>query len=163
MLALGTHRLSFVLLTCRVEAERNYDWANTLMLEASANKILMDFDLGLAELSHSVYKVARVSLRVFLTCFGTGTRSIYIRKIPLSVDWDGQHVTLDGQNPNSIMTQVRPANAGSWIEIDVTSISDMNEVNRFVLSMKDSSGGTCEIASRQTCHSSKLVIAIVSI
>ena len=133
------------------------------MLETSADKMLLEFDLSLSELSKSVYKVERVSLRLFVTCRGSVTRSMSIQKVSHSVDWDKQHIALDGQHPNSIMSLVRPVNAGSWIEVDVTSISTMNQGNKFVLSMDDSSAGKCEIASRETCHSSKLVVTTASI
>ena len=147
-----------------IQDHKNSDSADVLVLESSTDKARIEFDLGSIASSTSIFKVVRSSLRLFVTSV-TGTGSISIHSLPRSLDWDKLQVTSDhlAEHSDWIAFWVSPAEAGRWIEIDVTEITDRSQVNTFVLSTTDVAAGHCEFASRDTCHSSKLVVVTESI
>jgi len=156
-----------------IYSDENYGSAGTLVLDSSTSKVLIEFDLGLIALTNSIYNVVSVSLRLFVNSVGDSTRSISISRLPHSIGWDEQQVTWENfgapplPNDGPTTFQVTSSDGDMWIDVDITDIIDGSQANKFVLSMKDISAsgeaGKCVFASRETCHSSKLVVVTESI
>jgi len=58
--------------------------------------------------------------------------------------------------------EVESSDGGKWIDVDITDLSEGGSVNKFLFAVKNTSASSeakeCVFASRETCHSSKLVI-----
>mmetsp|Transcript_21101 Transcript_21101/g.33848 ORF Transcript_21101/g.33848 Transcript_21101/m.33848 type:complete len:81 (-) Transcript_21101:391-633(-) len=74
------------------------------------------------------------------------------------------HRDVQPFNGDLITFHVTPSDEGGWMTIDITDLieTDIQADNKIALVMKDISeggnAGNFEFASRETCHSSKLVM-----
>lgn len=148
-------------------ADENYGSSGALILEHYTSRVLVDFDIGSVAFTRSAYNFVSVSLRLFVDSVG-GTRSISIYKLPQSSEWAEDQVTLNNFGTPPIEKagptfQTSSSNVGKWIDVDITDLIDGSQANiKLILVMKDFSEsddtGKCVFASRETCHSPKLVV-----
>eukprot|EP00581_Thalassiosira_minuscula_P012178 CAMPEP_0183715350 /NCGR_PEP_ID=MMETSP0737-20130205/9608_1 /TAXON_ID=385413 /ORGANISM="Thalassiosira miniscula, Strain CCMP1093" /LENGTH=1182 /DNA_ID=CAMNT_0025944441 /DNA_START=211 /DNA_END=3759 /DNA_ORIENTATION=+ len=112
----------------------------------------LEFDLGFIASTNSIHKIVSVSLRLFINSVGDSNASMSI------------HRDVQPFNGDLITFHVTPSDEGGWMTIDITDLieTDIQADNKIALVMKDISeggnAGNFEFASRETCHSSKLVM-----
>ncbi len=115
----------------------------------------------------SVVPILSATLRLFVVSVeGTISLSIFTQ----SVEWEEDQVTWNNiikpdmaEGVGNTFT-VTSSDIGQWLDVDVKDFIDGFQVKKFVLSIKnDSASGKCVFASRETCHSSKLVVITGSI
>lgn len=115
----------------------------------------------------SAVPILSATLRLFVVRV-EGTISLSIFK--QSGEWEEGQVTwenfafaADATGVGDTFT-VTSSDGGQWLDVDVKDFIDGIQINNFVLSIEnDSASGKCVFASRETCHSSKLVVITESI
>eukprot|EP01083_Nonionella_stella_P013482 37941_1 len=149
-----------------IYSDENYGSSDDLVLRSSTTRILFEFDLDLDALSSSMHDVVSITLRLFVDSVGDD-KSISIYKLPTYVQLEEDQVTWNNFGTPAMEKagptfQVASSDGGKWIDVDITDLFDGGSVNKFLLAVKDASAYSearqCVIASRETCHSSKLVI-----
>jgi len=155
-------------------SDENYGSADVLVLDSTTSKALIEFDLGLIGLTSSFYNIASLSLRLFVNSVGdtSSPPQLDIYKLPNSFEWDEGQVTLDNfgippmAEAGPVTFQITSSDEGSWVDIDVKDFIGGGQANMIFLSMTLSPSGEAGkivFASRETCHSPKLVVVTESI
>lgn len=156
------------------KTDDNHGSYDALTLDSSTGKVLIEFDLDLLAVTSSAVPILSATLRLFVVRV-EGTISLSIFK--QSGEWEESQVTwenfatppsplfaADATGVGNTFT-VTSSDGGQWLDVDVKDfIDDGIQINNFVLSIEnDSASGKCVFASRETCHSSKLVVITESI
>merc|ERR1712087_110622 len=140
-------------------SDENYGSAGDLVLDSPTSKVLIEFELGFIAPTKSVVSA---SLRMFVNSVGD-TMQLSIYRLQNSFDWDEKEVTMDNfgippmAEAGSVTFQVSSSDKGRWADIDINDFIDGSRALKFVLSASDGDG-KCAFASRETCHSSKLLV-----
>ena len=147
--------------------DENHGSLDSLTLDSTTDKVLIEFDLGLLAVTSSVVPILSATLRLFVVSVeGTISLSIFNQ----SVEWEEDQVTWNNivtpdmaQGVGNTFT-VASSDGGQWLDVDVQDFIDGFHVKNFVVSIEnDSASGKCVFASRETCHSSKLAVITGSI
>lgn len=147
-----------------IYSDKNYGSVGDLVLDSPTSKVLIEFELGLIAPTKSVVSA---SLRMFVNSVGH-PKQLSIYRLPNSFDWDEKQVTMDNfripplAEAGSTTFLVSSSDQGRWINININNFIDGSQALKFVLSASNGDG-KCAFASRETCHSSKLLVVTESI
>lgn len=136
--------------------------------ESNVRKIVIGFDSGLLSFNSGV-QINYASIRVFVNSIDLDfDRNVSLFKLPSSITWDEGSVTWENFGTPPVEKEGQPflvtwEDKQTWIDIDITDFIDRTETpSNLTLVLQDvSSGvGNCRIrfASKETCHSPKLVV-----
>jgi hypothetical protein len=136
--------------------------------ESNARKIVIGFDAGLLSFNSSV-QINYAALRVFVNSIDLDfDRNVSLFKLPSAIRWDEGNVTWENFGTPPVEKEGQPflvtwEDKQTWIDIDITDFIDRTETPSnltLVLQNLSSGVGNCRImfASKETCHSPKLVV-----
>lgn len=136
---------------------------------SNARKIIIGFDLASLLLS-STSQVYSMTLRIFIDSIDLDfSRTVSIFKLPSSIDWDEDSMTWESFGTPAIEKegksfQISLDDRQKWVDIDITEFIDsavpLGSLSLVLQNISKGAGNSrITMASRETCHSSKLVIA----
>ena len=138
----------------------------------NARKIIMGFDLASLSMRSNL-QINSLTLRIFVDSLDLSfSRTVSIFKLPSSIQWDEDSITWESFGTPPIEKEGQPFqitqdDSQQWIDIDISEFIDWTvPLGQISLVMQNISKGVgnsrVSFASRETCHSPKLVVTTTS-